>query len=150
MTKEVSIRSYQSDDLDQVLGLFRLQVPTFFAAEEEVDLKHYLLHEKEHYFLLENQGEIIGAGGLHLIHEQHEGRIAWDFIHPDYHGQRLGSMLLQKRLQLCHENPSLKTVKVRTSQMAWKFYEKHGFQLLRKQKDFWAPGFDLYEMNLSL
>jgi ribosomal protein S18 acetylase RimI-like enzyme len=36
---------------------------------------------------------------------------------------------------------------VRTSQHAWRFFEKMGFELQKTEKNFWAPGFDLYQMK---
>jgi ribosomal protein S18 acetylase RimI-like enzyme len=39
---------------------------------------------------------------------------------------------------------------VRTSQLAYKFYQKVGFELEKTEKDFWAKGFDLYQMKMNL
>lgn len=39
---------------------------------------------------------------------------------------------------------------VRTTQFGFRFYEKVGFQLENVEKDFWAQGFDLYQMSVEL
>ena len=44
----------------------------------------------------------------------------------------------------------VKTIIVRTSQLAYQFYGKVGFELEKVEKDFWAAGFDLYLMRLEL
>jgi len=36
---------------------------------------------------------------------------------------------------------------VRTSQFVYGFYEKHGFELKKVVKNYWAQGFDLYDME---
>mgnify|MGYP000577835523 CR=1 FL=1 len=44
---------------------------------------------------------------------------------------------------------SIKTIRkitVRISQVAYKYYEKQGFELFEIQKDFWADGFDMCNM----
>jgi hypothetical protein len=38
---------------------------------------------------------------------------------------------------------------VRTSQVAYQFYQKAGFDLEKIEKDFWAKGFDLYQMKFK-
>jgi ribosomal protein S18 acetylase RimI-like enzyme len=42
---------------------------------------------------------------------------------------------------------NITTIMVRTSQLAYKFYEKNGFILKEIEKDYWAKGFDLYSMT---
>lgn len=55
-------------------------------------------------------------------------------------------MLLQYRIDLIKKyNPDLK-ITVRTSQIVYKFYEKNGFKLIAKHKDFWTEGYDMYKM----
>ena len=38
---------------------------------------------------------------------------------------------------------------LRTTQLAFQFYEKMGFELDKTKKDFWAKGFDLYQMKMK-
>ena len=42
---------------------------------------------------------------------------------------------------------SVLRITVRTSQLAFGFYEKRGFELKGIEKDYWAEGFDLYRME---
>ena len=42
---------------------------------------------------------------------------------------------------------SVRRITVRTSQLAFGFYEKRGFELKGIEKDYWAEGFDLYRME---
>ncbi|MEL6988628.1 MAG: GNAT family N-acetyltransferase [Bacteroidota bacterium] len=120
-------------------------IPEFFAAEELQDFKEYLDHKLEIYFVLELNGALIGGGGLHLNKQLNEAIIAWDFIRKDYHGNGFGAQLLNKRIQLAHSKGFNKII-VRTSQVAYQFYAKSGFELQNVEKDYWAKGFDLYYM----
>lgn len=40
---------------------------------------------------------------------------------------------------------SIPKIIVKTSQVAYKFYEKQVFKLFEIKKDYWAGGFDLYD-----
>ncbi|MDQ3191018.1 MAG: GNAT family N-acetyltransferase, partial [Bacteroidota bacterium] len=72
---------------------------------------------------------------------------SWDILDPNYQNKGLGSLLLKFRIEKLKEFKSLKRITVRTSQFAYKFYEKNGFELKEIIKDYWAIGFDLYNMN---
>ena len=61
----------------------------------------------------------------------------------------IGRALLTHRLELLNSMPEIKKIRVRTSQHANSFYEKGGFVLKEKIKDYWAIGFDLYMMEYN-
>lgn len=127
--------------------MIRLNIPAFFAPEEAEDLNHYLDHEIEQYFVVLNDDEVvIGCGGINYFPEEQLARISWDIIHPEWQGKRVGSLLLQHRLKVLKADDRVKKIMVRTSQLAYPFYEKNGFRLSEIVKDYWAPGFDLYTM----
>jgi GNAT superfamily N-acetyltransferase len=102
----------------------------------------------EDYFVVVNGNEIVGAGGINLEKDQKIGKISWDFLHPVHQGQGIGTQLLQHRLNILRKNPLVNRIIVRTSQYAEKFYAKNGFKLIGVQKNYWAPGFDLYKMEI--
>ena len=60
----------------------------------------------------------------------------------------MGTQLLKHRIDILKSMEDVKKISVRTSQVAYKFYEKQGFELFEIIKDYWAEGFDLYNMNL--
>ena len=144
------IRPYIKDDKEKVLDLLRLNTPRYFHAAEEPDLLAYLDNSADHYFVVEKAGEIIGSGGFNLFPEQKTARISWDIIHPAHHGQGIGKQLTLYRLNEIRNNYEVGLITVRTTQLAYRFYEKLGFGLARTEKDFWAKGFDLYQMHLPL
>lgn len=146
MNNGVNIREYKTEDKDELISLLRLNTPQFFAAEEEEDFVNYLESERELYYVLCIDDKIVGCGGINFDNEKSIGKISWDIIHPNYQGKSLGSQLLKYRLNTLKAIESVQKITVGTSQVAYKFYQKHGFELREIVKDYWADGFDLYAM----
>jgi [ribosomal protein S18]-alanine N-acetyltransferase len=147
MKEELVIREYKTSDRDAVLGLLKLNTPQYFSPEEESDLVYYLENEIEHYFILEINAQIVGSGGFNFSEDKTTGKISWDILHPDFQGKSLGSILLNHRIEKLKEFKNVQKIIVRTSQLAYKFYEKQGFRLIETIDDYWAKGFHLYNME---
>lgn len=141
------IREYKLEDKPQVMKLFLLNTPQYFSKKEEADLHHYLDNERELFYVMEYNGRIIGCGGINFVENGAIGKLSWDIFHPDYQGKSLGTELLQYRISKLKSTKSVLKITVRTSQLAYGFYEKQGFELLDIVKDYWADGFDLYHLE---
>ena len=150
MKDTINIREYQIKDKDSVLNLFCLNTPEFFSVEEEKDLVYYLDYEIEYYFVLEFNNQVVGCGGFNFSGDDTNGKIAWDIVHPDFQGKSFGRKLLDYRIEQMKTFEKLETITVRTSQLAYKFYKKSGFQLMEIEENYWADGFDLYKMGYKL
>jgi ribosomal protein S18 acetylase RimI-like enzyme len=155
-----TIRFYQNEDKEELIKLIQLNIPTFFEEAEENDFAEYLEKYKEDYFVIEDKitNQIIGCGGINYffddVIERYQrsinlARISWDIIHPNFQGQGIGKKLLLHRINHI-QSKEIKRIVVRTSQLAYKFYQKVGFELEKTEKDFWAKGFDLYQMKMNL
>lgn len=145
------IRPYTPEDNDKLLEILRLNTPVFFHPKEEEDFVDYLKNHVQYYFVAEDAGMIIGAGGFNTGFDKGKTvRISWDMIHPDSQGKGIGKMLTQFRINQIKQLPLVDKIVVRTTQLAYKFYQKNGFELEKTEKDFWAAGFDLYQMKLEL
>ncbi|MES2678939.1 MAG: GNAT family N-acetyltransferase [Bacteroidota bacterium] len=147
MKENVLIREYKKEDQPLVLNLLRLNTPAYFAPGEEKDFAHYLEQELEFYYVIEVNKIVVGCGGINFSGDLCTGKISWDILHPEFHGRGLGTALLQHRLQKLKAFKDLRRIVVRTSQLAYRFYEKSGFSLIEKKADYWAKGFDLYLME---
>ena len=110
----------------------------------------YLDHKIEDYFVAIDNSKIIGAGGINYFPNQRVARISWDIIHPQYQGQKIGKKLTCHRINFIKNDSNTELIIVRTSQLAYKFYEKIGFKLEKVEKDYWAKGFDLYQMIINI
>ena len=147
MTNLITIREYQSKDKNEVINLIRLNTPEYFAIDEEEDLNKYLETEIELYYVLLYDQNIVGCGGINFVDNSTTGIISWDIFHPDYQGKSLGTKLLKHRIDKLNSIDGIQKITVRTSQVAYKFYEKQGFELIETKKDYWAEGFDMYKME---
>lgn len=143
---QITIENYQPKHKEYLLKILHQLVPLHFAQSEIADFEYYLDHEIEHYFVAFLDHKIVGAGGINFEDQQTIGKISWDFIHPHYHGNGIGKALIDHRLTILNSLESVTSIKVRTSQFAYTFYQKNGFELTAVIKDYWAKGFDLYEM----
>lgn len=142
--------SYHSSHQEALLAIFRANTPAYFSPEEEKDFVDYLEHEIELYYVIEINQTIIGCGGVNFSNDKTVGIISWGMLHPDFHNNGIGTQFLQFRLSKLKEIASVQKIIVHTSQLVYPFYEKNGFVLKEIKKDFWAPGFDLYDMDYLL
>ena len=145
-----TIRTYQPQDKKTLLEILSLNIPTYFAPEEKEDFETYLNQYAEHYCIVEENGKCLGGGGYNFWEEGKVVRLSWDFLHPDARGRGLGRLLATHRINEIKAHPDVEKIVVRTSQLAFLFYEKLGFKLIYEEKDYWAKGFDLYYMEQAL
>ena len=147
MNRTLHIRKYEPSDKPRLLEILKTNIPDYFAESELSDLEEYLDHKVELYFVAELNGAITGAGGINIDTDRRTGKISWDYIDRKNHGAGIGRALLQHRLRLLLAMNTIEHITVRTSQVAYRFYEKNGFVLREVVKDYWAEGFDLYSME---
>ena len=147
MTNLITIREYDTKDKNEVINLIRLNTPEYFALDEEEDLNKYLETERELYYVLLYDQKLVGCGGINFADNNTTGKISWDILHPDYQGKSFGTKLLKHRIDKLNSINGVQKITVRTSQVAYKFYEKQGFELFEIKKDYWAEGFDMYNME---
>lgn len=143
------IRAYQPEDKNQLLDLLALNIPRYFAHSELDDFAEYLQNHLECYYVIEIDGRIVGSGGINYFPAEKTARLSWDVIHPDYQNRGLGKVLTLHRIDEIKKDPGFETIRVRTSQLVYQFYEKMGFMLTTVEKNFWAEGIDLYDMSRS-
>jgi ribosomal-protein-alanine N-acetyltransferase len=142
-----TIEQYVGQERVALLELFRLNVPLYFATEEEKDLHMFLDNHAQDFYLCKNNNVLVGCGGHNM--KDNLGVLSWYIVHPQYQGKGVGRLLVQHNLNLLKQK-GFKHIRVRTSQLADKFYEKFGFNLIHTQKDYWAKGLDLYEMEMFI
>lgn len=124
------IRPYQKKDLVHVSEIYRLARPYEFSFEphefefksllEEADnLERFL---QSNILVLEEQGQIKGFGGY--VHDY----IAWLYVDPRFHRQKLGQRLLRYMLENLKDKKLLRISIVKSNIAAQACYESLGFR----------------------
>jgi N-acetylglutamate synthase-like GNAT family acetyltransferase len=143
-----AIRPYEKSDFAGVINLLRLNTPNFFSPKEEEDLICFLENEREQYYIVSINKEIVSCGGFNISEDKSTGIICWDIVHPNFQGKSIGRNLLNYRITQIKNVKSIRKITVRTSQLVYQFYEKQGFELIEIVQDYWSKGFHLYQMDL--
>src|SRR5215831_4367071 len=143
-----TIRNYKPTDKKYLIGIFIQNTPLYFDVIEQENFEAYLKMHCKTYFVIKNNKKIAGGGGYHISEDETVGNISWNLIHPDHKGMGLGCKIVSYCLGILKETGPLKLIRVCTSQFAYKFYGKFGFEIVEIKKDFWAPGLDLYKMEM--
>lgn len=146
MDKYLEIRQYDVQDSNKLIDILHMNIPKYFAQSEVADFREYLDQEMETYFVALVNGQIIGGGGVGFSDDQRTGYLSWSFLNPKYHGFGFGKTLLHHRIDFLYAHHQVEKIEVGTSQFTFGFYKKNGFVLREIHKDYWAEGFDLYDM----
>lgn len=101
------------------------------------------------YFVVEEDGEVIGCGG-YARNGDGSASLCWGMVRNDWHGHGIGRLLLNERLRHIHEDGSFDSVIMNTSQHTVGFFEKYGFATERVISGGYAPGLHRYELRLAL
>ncbi|AMR03863.1 MULTISPECIES: GNAT family N-acetyltransferase [Bacillus] len=140
MLKDIIIRTFQKEDLDQVLQMFYETVHTVNAkdyndlqlqvwAPDQLDRESWLKSlEKNISYVADHNGVILGFGDYN--DEHYVDRL---FTHKDHQGKRVASYILQKlekeAVKLGHRE-----IYTEASITAKPFFESKGFICIKEQK----------------
>lgn len=146
--KDIQLRGYSRDDLQDCLAVFDSNVPAFFRQHEREEFRAFMQALPGPYFVLVNsEGEVVGCGGYAVVAEDERADLCWGMVRADLHGDGLGKLLTETRLRDAAADPRVKTVSINTSQHTAGFYERLGFHTLEVIPDGYAPGLDRCEMR---
>lgn len=130
-----------------MLEIFRLNVPFFFDVKEVRDIEEYLDRHHGTYFVVAENGEIIGAGGYHFPDDS-TGRLSWIFFDPGYRGRGMGGLLVHRCLAEIRKNKNVTRIVVETSQLTFRFFQTFGLAVEKIERDYWGKGLDLVVMSM--
>jgi predicted GNAT family N-acyltransferase len=153
----ITIKEYLPEHKDRLLQIFESNMPLYFA-EEELQLFFNFLDrdalQRGPYSVIFNDDTIVGCGGIALnqpskyTNELHV-IMTWGMIDNKVHKNGFGKELLLFRIKQAKElYPEVK-IALGTTQYTFPFFEKYGFKTVAYEKDHWAKGLDLYQMELS-
>ncbi len=142
------IRPFSIADTASLLQLFSWNTPEYFGEEELPHFETYLAGKPTDFFVMEIDKVIVGCAGYGYQEETQIGQVSWFVFHPQYQGRGLGKEILDFCLAQLQQQQDMQKVIVRTSQLVEGFFSKAGFKTTSIEKDYWAPGYDLYLMEL--
>ena len=147
--QDIEFRQYAPEDAPAVIGIFRSNIPKYFSKEEEQGLRDFLESDlAQHYYLIQKDGEVLGAGGIGLNDRQPPTvSLCWGMVHKDHLGAGLGKELTQFRIDLAQQTYGDLPLVISTSQHTRGFYEKYGFEPTRHEIDGFSRGIDICEMT---
>ncbi|MEH6757011.1 MAG: GNAT family N-acetyltransferase [Parasphingorhabdus sp.] len=143
------VRAYMVADKKACLALFDSNVPVFFDATERAGFATFLDSPGGEYFILEEDGAVIGCGGFSK-EDRGQARFTWGMVDQTCHGKGLGRLLAEYRLQAIEEARGFSEVELFTTQIVAPFFVRLGFVVVEVEKDGFAPGMDKVQMIKSL
>lgn len=150
------IREYNSDDYEVCKRIIKdstSQINEEYSDEELEHLEEVIpdmvagFAEKEgfNFYVAERNDEVMGVAGYHS-----KGEIAGVFIHPDHQREGIGEKLM-KELERKASEEDIQKLEVSSSLTAEKFYEKLGFQKIKKKdSDIEGKDIPVYKMEKEL
>jgi predicted GNAT family N-acyltransferase len=148
----LSLRRYRAEDRAACLALFDGNMPEYFAADERAEFVE-TLDEMDggiaDYWVLELEGEgIVACGGYAATDgDPSIAVLFWGMVRRDLHRRGLGERLLLERLRRIDADPAFASAVIETTQHSRDFYARHGFQVVREQRNGIALGLDLVDMR---
>lgn len=156
MTK---IREYNIIDQPRCLKIFESNCPEFFEKEELTGFKlwlnglnnHVLVYRNsgsDHYFVLEENNNVIACGGYYVEKERPNIIMAWGMVDRAFHRKGYGKQLFQYRIDEIHNSFPEHSIILDTSQHTYKFFQKFGFTVNNIIANGYGTGLDRYDMKL--
>lgn len=152
----ITIDTYLPEYKLALIEIFKSNIPLYFAPEELELFKVFLDRDaslRGPYNIVFDKDEIVGCGGIALnqptkyTNEPHV-IMTWGMVANAKHKNGYGKLLLQHRIQQAKVlYPEIK-IALGTTQHTYQFFEKYGFKTVAYEKDHWAKGLDLYQMEL--
>lgn len=131
-------------------------MPLYFADDELPYFDAFLDGDAMNcgsYYVVFKHNEIVACGGIALNEPTKYTNtphviMTWGMVHYKHHKTGLGKVLLLHRIEEAKKiYPGIK-IALGTTQHTWQFFEKYGFKTVFFEKDHWAKGLDLYQMEL--
>ncbi len=145
----VHFRPYMLSDKEACLALFDINVPDFFDATERSDFAVFLDSPGGEYFVIQRDGTVIGCGGF-AKEDRGQARFTWGMVDRNCHGEGLGRLLAEYRLQAIEDAGDFSEVELFTTQIVAPFFARFGFVSQGVEKDGFAPGMDKVQMIRKL
>lgn len=143
-------RPYAASDRTACLALFDGNVPRFFAVEERAAFADFLDRRAADwsYQLLVIDGNVVACGGHALVDDDTTALLCWGIVDAARQGTGLGTRLTTTRIDTARACPTVRRVRLDTSQHTAGFYRRFGFVAEAITANGYGPGLDRCDMTL--
>jgi N-acetylglutamate synthase-like GNAT family acetyltransferase len=146
---------YKDEYKESCIRAFQSNIPDYFAAHELQEFEQLLTRiiaegNDANYTVVFLDDQIIGCGGYGKRTDSDEITLIWGMIDKAYHKKGYGKAFFEYRLEKIKETYSCDKVVIDTTQFSYGFFEKYGFKTVLITPDYYAPGFDRYDMDLKI
>lgn len=130
-------------DFQEIEPIYNLEFDDFWKPQ---NLKSELQNVSSKYIVAKENGEIVGFAGIwYSVDDAHITNI---LVRKSYRNKGIGSLLLEKLIEIAKTKTSL-TLEVNTkNEIAQKLYLKYGFKNLGIRKKYYDGIEDAYIMTL--
>lgn len=130
-------------DFQEIEPIYNIEFDDFWKPQ---NLKSELQNVSSKYIVAKENGEIVGFAGIwYSVDDAHITNIV---VRKSYRNKGIGSLLLEKLIELAKPKTSL-TLEVNTkNEIAQKLYLKYGFKNLGIRKKYYDGIEDAYIMTL--
>lgn len=147
----ITIRPFKKSDGPACLAAFESNVPKSFTRDEIAEYMEFLnaLDEasiKTAYYVIQSDGRVVGCGGFGQKFGGEHLTLAWGLIHADFQKTGLGEQLLKFRLNEVDRLYPGHQLFIDTTQHAFGFFEKFGFETIKITEHFYAENLHRYDM----
>lgn len=156
--KNINIISYTEKYFHDCLNIIKSNTPEFFAedevplfekwliAQENGELAHKL-SEKEYYFVIESEANVVGCGGYLLVRDSDEIYLAWGMVNRKLQKLGFGKELLEFRFKDISEKYPERRIALTTTQDIAPFFIKYGFEITNVISKYYSETLDRVEMK---
>lgn len=154
----MNIRTYKKKDHAACMEIMKSNTPEFFAKDEvplfeewlvaqEKGISAHPVSEKEYYFVLEDNNNILGCAGYLLLENSNEIYLSWGMVNRKFQKLGYGKKLLEYRFESISQNFPQRKISLATTQDISPFFEKYGFKITNIKPKFYSESLDRYEME---
>ena len=148
----MQIRNYMGEDRARCLEIFTSNVPTYFAATDQPGFVRFMAELPGLFFVVDVERDVVACGGVAIDHpEPSIATLCWGMVASDSHQRGIGRALLDYRMQIVLTgHPSIRRVRVNTTQLVRGFFERHGFLAIHVETNGYGIGLDSVRMEREL
>ena len=148
----VTIRQLRDDDIDACHAIYNAnsegRFPDGYFAHFEADLRK----DKYLWLVVEDEGEIVGVGGI-CLHEYPPhgsfGFLVFGMVSPDRHRQGIGSALLLARIAALSAPDGYARIGMTSVPATVEFFKSYGFKFVGRLPEEDGNAFDTYYTVVS-